>query len=39
MAYNRTFWVDHVVDQNGNVIQQGTLVDQDHLNNQEVGIF
>lgn len=39
MSYNRTFWVDHVVDQNGNVIQQGTLVDQDHLNNQEVGIF
>ena len=39
MAYNRTFWVDHAVDQNGNVIQQGTLVDQDHLNNQEVGIF
>jgi len=39
MAYNRTFWIDHVVDQNGNVIQQGTLVDQDHLNNQEVGIF
>ena len=39
MAYNRTFWIAHVVDQNGNVIQQGTLVDQDHLNNQEIGIF
>ena len=39
MSYNRTFWVDHVTDQNGNVIQQGTLVDEDHLNNQETGIF
>ncbi len=39
MAYNRTFWVDQVKDQNGSIIQKGTLVDQDHMNNQEVGIF
>ncbi|MCH4062952.1 MAG: hypothetical protein LKG48_04870 [Lachnospiraceae bacterium] len=39
MGYNRTFWVDQGVDQNGNVIQHGTLQDQDHFNNMEVGIF
>ena len=39
MAYNRTFWQDKVVDQNGNVIQVGTLQDQDHFNNMEEGIF
>jgi hypothetical protein len=38
MAYNRTFWVDHVVDQHGEVIQQGTLMDQQHFNNAEQGI-
>lgn len=38
MAYNRTYWVDHVVDQHGAVIQQGTLLDQQHFNNMEVGI-
>ncbi len=38
MAYNRTFWVDHVVDQEGNVIQQGTLLDQQHFNNMETGL-
>ncbi len=36
--YNRTFWVDHVVDQSGGVIQQGTLQDQAHFNNMETGI-
>ncbi len=38
MAYNRTFWVDHVTDQDGNVIQQGTLLDQQHFNNLERGL-
>lgn len=38
MAYNRTFWVDHVVDQHGEIIQQGTLMDQVHFNNIEHGI-
>lgn len=38
MAYNRTFWVDHVTDQDGNVIQQGTLLDQEHFNNLEHGL-
>lgn len=38
MAYNRTFWVDHVTDQNGKVIQQGTLLDQQHFNNIEHGV-
>lgn len=36
--YSRTYWLDHVVDQHGQVIQQGTLLDQDHFNNVEVGI-
>ena len=36
--YHRTHWVDHVVDQQGAVIQQGTLQDQAHFNNAEVGI-
>lgn len=37
--YSRTFWLNHVEDQHGQVIQQGTLLDQDHLNNVEVGIL
>ena len=36
--YNRTYWLDHVEDQSGTVIQQGTLLDQEHFNNMEVGI-
>lgn len=38
MAYNRTYWLDHVVDQHGAVIQEGTLLDQNHFNNAEKGI-
>ena len=38
MAYERTFWVDHVTDQNGEVLQYGTLLDQDHFNNIEEGL-
>ena len=36
--YDRTFWKNHVTDQDGRVIQQGTLLDQDHFNNLEVGV-
>lgn len=36
--YPRTYWLNHTVDQHGQVIQQGTLMDQDHFNNVEVGI-
>lgn len=36
--YSRTYWLDHVEDQHGQVIQQGTLLNQDHFNNVEVGI-
>ena len=36
--YSRTFWLNHVEDQHGQVIQPGTLLDQDHFNNVEVGI-
>lgn len=38
MAYERSYWKDHVEDQYGHVIQQGTLQDQQHFNNMEVGI-
>lgn len=38
MAYERTFWVDHVTDQNGDVLQYGTLLDQEHFNNIEEGL-
>lgn len=38
MAYERTFWKDHVTDQYGEVLQYGTLMDQEHFNNMEVGI-
>lgn len=38
MAYRRTFWVDHVTDQNGEVLQYGTLMDQEHFNNLEEGL-
>ena len=38
MAYKRTFWVDHVTDQHGEVLQYGTLLDQEHFNNIEVGL-
>ena len=36
--YDRTFWKNHVTDQDGRVIQQGTLLDQDHFNKMEEGI-
>lgn len=36
--YDRTFWVDHVEDQSGTVIQQGTLQDQANFNKMEIGI-
>jgi hypothetical protein len=36
--YKRTYWKDHVVDQGGTVIQQGTLQDQEHFNNLELGM-
>ena len=26
MAYDRSYWKDHVTDQSGEVIQQGTLL-------------
>lgn len=38
MAYDRSYWKDHVTDQSGEVIQQGTLLDQQHFNNMELGM-
>lgn len=35
MAYDRSYWKDHVTDQSGEVIQQGTLLDQQHLESEE----
>lgn len=36
--YKRTYWADHVTDQHGSVIQQGTMLDQEHFNNIEGGL-
>lgn len=36
--YERTFWLDHVEDQSGEMIQEGTPLDQAHFNKMEVGI-
>ena len=36
--YNRSFWVDHVVDEHGEVVQLGTMMDEAHFNNMELGI-
>lgn len=36
--YDRSYWVDHVEDQHGEVIQEGTPMDQAHFNNAEQGI-
>lgn len=38
MAYTPTAWQDHVTDNSGNVIQQGTPVSAKNLNNMEQGI-
>lgn len=38
MTYNKKKWVDHIVDQNGSVIQQGTPLSSGNLNNMENGI-
>ena len=38
MSYNRTQWLDHVLDGEGGIVQQGTPVDAEHLNNIEEGI-
>ena len=37
--YQRVYWKDHVVDPGtGQIIQQGTLQDQAHLNPAEIGL-
>lgn len=38
VSYTRTFWKDHMIDERGNVLQQGTPVDALHLNNLEEGV-
>lgn len=37
--YSKTIWQDHVVDQNGQVIQQGTPLSARNMNNIENGIM
>ena len=37
--YNRTFWLDHVIDGQGKVLQQGTNLSQDNFNKIELGVF
>ena len=36
--YDRTYWLDHTIDQNGKVVQMGTPMDQVHFNNIEQGL-
>ncbi len=36
--YTRKKWVDHVVDQNGAIVQQGTPMSAGNFNNLEVGV-
>lgn len=38
MSYNRKTWVDHIEDEQGNVIQAGTPLSAENLNNIEAGI-
>lgn len=37
--YDRTFWQDHIVDEHGQVIVQGTNLSEDNFNNIEKGVF
>lgn len=37
--YDRTFWQDHIVDEKGQVIVQGTNLSEDNFNNIEKGVF
>lgn len=36
--YDKLTWVDHIVDENGNVVQQGTPISANNLNRIEEGI-
>lgn len=38
MAYEKQTWIDHIVDDEGNVQQQGTAMDALHFNHIEAGI-
>ena len=38
MAYEKTNWIDHVLDGEGKVVQQGTPVNAENLNKMEDGI-
>ena len=37
--YDPTIWKDHVVDEHGNVVQQGTNMNAENFNHMECGIF
>lgn len=39
MAYEKQSWIDHIVDEEGQVIQQGTAMDALHFNHMEDGIY
>lgn len=36
--YERNYWLNHVEDESGGVVQEGTPLDQDHFNPMEEGI-
>jgi len=37
--YSRTFWKDQIKDSSGAIIQAGTPIDQQHMDNIEIGVF
>lgn len=39
MAYEKQTWIDHFVNEEGEVVQQGTAMDALHFNHMEDGIF
>lgn len=39
MAYTKQNWIDHIANEQGEVIQQGTLMDAEHFNHMEEGIY
>ena len=38
MAYEKQTWIDHFVDDEGQIVQQGTAMDAEHFNHMEEGI-
>lgn len=39
MAYDMTKWIDHIVDEDDNIVQQGTPISAHNLNHLEEAVF